>query len=43
MTIKIIAITKLEKLWLPRGKTTGGYSEAIVDLSNKNIPYENLK
>jgi hypothetical protein len=28
-------------LWLPGGKTAGGYSEAIVDLSNKNIPYVN--
>lgn len=29
-------------LWLPGGKTSGGYSEGIVDLSNKNIPYKNL-
>jgi hypothetical protein len=27
---------------LPGGKTSGGYSEAIIDLSNKNIQYENL-
>ncbi|GHV42131.1 hypothetical protein FACS1894179_10820 [Bacteroidia bacterium] len=32
----------IPELWLPGGKTTGGYSEAIIDLSNKNILYENL-
>jgi hypothetical protein len=32
----------IPELWLPGGKTTGGYSEAIVDLSNENISYENL-
>lgn len=25
--------------WIPGGKTSGGTSEAIVDLSNKSIPY----
>jgi hypothetical protein len=30
---------EIQGLWLPGGKTAGGYSEAIVDLSNKNIPH----
>jgi hypothetical protein len=28
----------IQELWLPGGKTAGGYSEAIVDLS-KNVPH----
>jgi len=27
-------------LWIPGGKTSGGYSEGIMDLSNKNIPHK---
>lgn len=28
--------------WIPGGKTSGGTSEAIVDLSNKSIPFDKI-
>jgi hypothetical protein len=30
----------IDKFWIPGGKTSGGYSEGIMDLSNKNIPHK---
>ncbi|NJM24268.1 MAG: hypothetical protein HC859_00730 [Bacteroidia bacterium] len=30
----------IEEFWIPGGKTSGGVSEGVVDLSNSNIPFE---
>jgi hypothetical protein len=32
----------IDKFWIPGGKTSGGISEGIIDLSNPNLPYTEL-
>ncbi len=32
----------IDELWLLGGQTSGGITEAIIDLSSKNLPYEVL-
>ena len=32
----------IDEFWIPGGKTSGGVSEAIIDLSNPNLPYTPL-
>ena len=32
----------IDEFWIPGGKTSGGISEAIIDLSNPNLPYTTL-